>query len=284
MADGGMPDWVPSVFKRCYRSKKGAWGLSAEFVTYDHDTHGSPEPSRSGNWYVSHVDPGGALVTNLAVARGKTSNELSMGYPEDMKWKEPVLFDFDGDGEDELIVTGTAHVSESSDYAFGQVWAVGQRGFPPWAISEYELRGTFHDFYDSVDFDGDGRPDLVTHGHYVAPSTRPTGSSSPHTDYGPPLLAHSLADGTFSSSDAVAERYALRSCPRKPASLLDPSSDARSIDQELLNVICARIWGASEADVVQRVKRECGPPGRRCGDVEGMLRWAKIEPPVRLKP
>jgi hypothetical protein len=295
---------VPPVFTRCYRSKKGAWGLAVEFATYDHETHGAPEPSRTGNWYVSHVDASGVLVTTLALVLGRNDNLLSMGYPEDMKWKEPVLFDFDGDGEDEFVVTGTAHVSEGSDRAFAQAWAVGRKGSPPWAIVDYELRGTFHDYYEVVDFDGDGRPDLMTHGPYEAPSTRHTCSAYPRTDYGPPLLAHSLANGTFSIDDAVAERYALRSCPRKPPSLLDPPrAGARSDEHALLNVVCARMWGETEAEVVGRIKTECGLPAPkgacveagpemikeqgpipRCADAEGMLRWAKILPPVRLKP
>jgi hypothetical protein len=227
-----------------------------------------------------------------------------MGYPEDMTWNEPLLFDFDGDGEDEFIVTGQAHVSEGSDYAFGQVWAVAQKGSPARAIVEYDLRGTFHVFYAVVDFDGDGRPDLVTHRPYEGPSTRNSCSSNPRTDYGPPLLAHSLRDGTFSSDDAVARSFARRACPFKPTSLLDaPTAAHRSDDHALDNVVCARLWGVSEPDVLKSIKAECGLPAPRgacveagpelikeqgappkCADADAMQRWAKIPAPLRLSP
>jgi hypothetical protein len=303
-ADGGTHSWVPPIFTRCYRSKKGAWGLAAEFVTFDVVTSsGEGEGLPPGNWYVLHVDERGVLATSLALLARRSDNVLS-SYPSYMTWKEPVLFDFDGDGEDEFVVTGTDHVHEGGVQVFGQAWTVTRKGYPPESIQQYELRGGFDTFYDVIDFDGDGRPDLVTHGLYEADSTLHTCSSFHHVDYGPPLLAHSLKDGAFSTEDAVAARYALRSCPQRPASLLEPAPKGASpAEPALLNVICARLWGASEAAVVKMIKTECGlpaPPGAcveagpamikqlgpppKCGDAEGMLRWAKLRTLVQLKP
>ena len=102
----------------------------------------------------------------------------------------PTLFDYDGDGEEELLFTMQAYVSEGA--------AAGTTGrvltFKHGAVQRYALAPNLH-WLHVQDIDKDNRPDLI--GVYLNVS----------------IAAHSLADGSFSLVDGAAQEFATRACP-----------------------------------------------------------------------
>jgi hypothetical protein len=182
----------------------------------------------------------------------------------DEAWAE--VYDFDGDGDPELFVglhgiwsgpTGL-ELAESVLYSFKNGSIVRYPPAAAFAIWKLEDR------------DGDGRPDLVTSSPYA--SSR--GGSTPV--FAPTLVAHALPDGTFSTTDAVAERVARTVCPARPAltTLRRPAPTTGEKDQH--RIACARMWGASATDIAKQLSL----------DVASRSDWPHVltlEPPITLR-
>ena len=69
-------------------------------------------------------------------------------------------------------------------------------------------------------------------------------------------MYHSSSDGTFSDTDEVARAELLRQCPRRPRQLLTARDGVLDTHRSLLNIACARLWGASVEQVEQQIQRE----------------------------
>jgi hypothetical protein len=67
---------------------------------------------------------------------------------------------------------------------------------------------------------------------------------------------HATLEGTFSEADEVARAHLLEQCPRRPQQLLVGTPQALDPHQSLLNIACARFWGASAVETEQRVRAE----------------------------
>lgn len=104
--------------------------------------------------------------------------------------------------------------------------------------------------------------------------------------------------GGFSTTDPVAQDLARRSCPRRPKGIVAFSlvGGARLVDEEATapNVVCARVWGASFADVADALARSCKAPScadsatqpkgpGECFHLETLVAWAKQVPLVLLQ-
>jgi hypothetical protein len=171
--------------------------------------------------------------------------------------------DQDGDGIPELGLRATFGVEGSH-----QESAVLYRFFKG-AIEERPSS-----FNDVVDFDGDGRIDLLfqqrtEYGEHCE-SGFPLGVGSPR------YLGHALPDGTYSLDDEVAVAFSRSICPKPP-------EQVRSSDE----IWCARLWGIEEAKLRRRVlagcaKQECPSTSRTpCTHLESFL---ELDPPLRLSP
>jgi hypothetical protein len=176
----------------CYPTPGGAWALAFGAVTATstmRDGHAVRDSAR-GSWRVFHLTPNGAQAE--APPAPFDANEVHSFAIEHL------LFDYDGDGEPELLLHVQTSEHSESGIADEQVWTQhggGVKRYPPAAA----IAATFE-----RDVDGDGRPDLLYTGE---PRGRVEGQSSPtHTTIPEGLLlaAHSLPDGTFSTSDAAA--------------------------------------------------------------------------------
>ena len=201
----------------------------------------------------------------------------------------PALFDLDGDGEPEAIVvvetTETSESGRSFSVRRGRVWtarAAGIELFAParnFAIEEVK------------DVDHDGHPDLISRGPYAAFAKVACGSEERYPVSGPPLLAHGVSGGEFSWSDAAASDFARKDC----ASLPDPvlvvgkkNSPKGPVDfaASARNVACARLWGATAAQLTAEVARRCATapssPCPRCDDRPLLESWARLPAPLSL--
>jgi hypothetical protein len=196
-----------------------------------------------------------------------------------------LLFDFDGDGEPEaLVVVETQDIRESglsSNMTRGRVWS--------WRGGKVELYPPARDFAVEriEDFDGDGRPDLVTRGPYAELATVTCGSEESYPVYGPAVVLHSLRGGRFDSSDGPALAAAKVECPRAPNPVLVAAKDrAGFIDfaASARNVACSRLWGGDEQHITAEIRGKCRKLGAclACDDQDMLERWARVPPPLRL--
>jgi hypothetical protein len=269
---------------RCMADPSGgrAWALVPERVRVDGRSWWAryalvrlgPEAGRFGAWPAApSEDEDAASATPFNLWQQPGDSEVSVVSMS--------AYDYDRDGSPELALVLRAHHHEGPVFQQAHVWSFTEGG-----VFLYE-RALGLRLTDVRDVDGDGRPDLLTHGPYDEPSAA-CGSDFATQVHGPALALHALPDGSFSGTDAAARAFARTACPARPARLLARSAEG-GIDQEATarNVVCARLWGAPEAEVVAAVRRECPAPDPEapcagCEDVELLARWAHTSPPLTL--
>lgn len=268
----------------------GAWALRVDALTVERDPDTRAELLQ-GTFSLVHVTADGARVSARPWSEGITGPEGNLVCAvgdECVAVEAPVLFDHDGDGEPEVFVrVATARRGGASTF-HGRVWTFREGAvdvYPPsrqWMVAAMR------------DVDADGRPDLLTHGHYVTEAPGPCGESA-HTVTGPLMAVHALADGRFSEGDEAARRSDRERCPEATADPVGAVARAPggAVDAAATfeRVVCARLWGASAAAVSDRVRasaRALRGGGRRCAartpsDVDVLLEWAQHAPPVDLR-
>lgn len=163
-------------------------------------------------------------------------------------------FDYDGDGIPEVLTVTSNEGSHKSPDDPGKLWTYRDGRtmlYPPAAaIKDISLL--------MQDVDGDGRPDLLSLSPYAedAPDCRDGG----HRFFEFPLAYHSLPGGAFRADDDAAIAYARQQCPSRPVELVeaDAEADALSQDEQVAKrIVCARLWGTSNAEVLRSLGRRC---------------------------
>jgi hypothetical protein len=201
----------------------------------------------------------------------------------------PTFIDFDGDGEPEAIVvvetTETSESGRSFSVRRGRVWTAGTAGIELYAPARnFALEAV-------EDVDHDGHPDLISRGPYAAFARLACGDEEPYPVSGPPLLAHGVSRGEFSWSDAAASDFARKGCPSLPDPVLvagKKNAPKGPVDfaASARNLACARLWGATAAQLTAAVARRCAPapssPCPRCDDRALLESWARLPAPLSL--
>jgi len=137
---------------------------------------------------------------------------------------------------------------------------------------------------DAVDVDHDGRPDLLTRGPYEAVDY-PDAFGNSHNAVEPLFVAHSLLDGSFSMTDAVAVAFTRSKCPSRPK--LDMTTDtSMSWDYAIATpIVCARLWGSTEQAVTRMWDQSCATAD--AGDFWVCQTWPRelgaVKPPFTLR-
>jgi len=274
---------------RCVETPRGAWGLTIGALTATGDAIG-------GRWSIVHVDPAGKRVSvfpdaTFAVGGG---GQESVTQNQNLEWSgtmrivpaAPVLFDFDGDGSPEAVVVVRIDVVQESGNSVrvlrGRVWTARE--------GKVTLYGPARELIveEIQDVDGDGRPDIITHVPYADTTTIQCGSEDAYPVYGPILLAHSLADGTFARADTQAVLFAKRACAILPSpALVDERDRPQIIDfaTSARNIACARLWGSDKGALVSEIAARCHPINEcsTCDDKAMLERWANMDPPLRIR-
>jgi len=287
----------------CRASAKEAWGLSLDSL---HVAAGDASEIR-GRWSLRHVrvlpdgssdeDPPFAPET-FQSPLSATDRELPVAAEQNnLKWSDydrvvpttPTFYDFDGDGEAEAIV-----VVETTDDSESGVERPTRRGRVWTARAGIQLYASARTIAveDVRDVDGDGRPDLITRGPYVASATISCGSQDSYPVTGPALVAHSLAAGTFASGDAIAADFARRECPGPPRRVMvrergqAGASGGIAFATSARNVACARLWGGATGPLVAAIatacRRQTGATCKPCDDAPLLEQWARAAPPLLL--
>jgi hypothetical protein len=240
--------YVPPVLGKCYPTQSGAWAIAFDSVSVNPNA-----PGVTARFAVVHLSPTGSGVARITapfepspiagnpaapVTPSSRSYVLEVGtYYTDVF--APTLFDYDGDGDAELIFTMQAYVSEGGAAgATGRVLTFKHGAIQPYSPSP-NLRWS-----NVEDIDKDNRPDLV--GRYLDVA----------------VAAHSLPDGSFSITDSIAQAFAKRACPPgRDAVFLPVVDDAASptgYGPTGWNGACALLWGATPARVLHEIDKHCG--------------------------
>jgi hypothetical protein len=230
-------------FGTCYYSgpARDAWATAITSLRWGAENEGGDEGmlGRSRLW---HFDAQGARTgsTGDAILRieGNSSLQQLVG-----------VYDFDGDGRSEAIVR--SFESDGRD-SFGGDYAVfTARGG---TVRPYEPAAVVPQISGIIDQDEDERPDLVDRAAFLLDDL--SGPDDSSVAQGPTSLAHGLADGSFSRTDATAREFLRAQCPRPPERLVRLEEDAVEPSQTLFAIVCARLYGESSQRVVQRLNVE----------------------------
>jgi hypothetical protein len=267
---GGFP--VATFDTACFPTPKGAWALDVGAARSTTDVREGKRVTveLKGSYHAVHLD-----------ADGRRSVGPPIPFVVD-EWQSfelaETLFDYDGDGEPELLLHTKTTEHTAAGTSSEVVFAAGGG-----AVRRYAPAAAFATTM-SADIDSDGRPDLLYTGE--EPFRLEGTSDTPHTSMISELLfaAHSLPDGHFSARDAAAVAYVREQCPLPPTSIVGDDAAA-----SVKNVHCARAWGISTADIKAQVARDCVRPKPRdarlvpkCANYDMMMTWAEFVPPVQL--
>jgi hypothetical protein len=146
-----------------------------------------------------------------------------------------LTFDFDSDGERELFLR-SGYGNEGGTFLWTELYRFARGVIEPYPRPEGFAITSIEDVND------DGRPDLLSAPTLDAGSACGSGFER-HID-AHPLVAISLADGTFDPTAPAAKTYARRWCPSLP-------TDLRTVEA----IQCARLWGRTAASLHSEIAR-----------------------------
>jgi hypothetical protein len=270
------------IFGECTRTKSGgAWGLGVQDLK--EEQHGY-----SAVAFAIHVDKTGAKASFALPGQSpRTATRSYAAHDSDhVTFNSATAFDFDGDGEDELVILGQDQTKEGPKDPIGQIVT-----FKNGQVSLLTTVGPYP-FFRTTDADADGRPDLVTYGPYRSRiPARCNGQAS--IAQGPALLLHSKPDGTFSINDDVAMKFAKQAC-EKPGFTVARDDEKRVDDEQtFVNIACARMWGMPIAQANQAVASQCNvltgeaackdAALKSCVYPNEMKAWIGVLPPLAIK-
>ncbi len=191
--------------------------------------------------------PGALLAQSWKIGADEVRvNASVLAGPGSLHLEEPQFFDYDGDGDDEVIVFGSAD-EEGYDPSVQEVWT-----FKGGAVLAY-TPALGVSFEGTTDLDGDKRPDLIGRGPYARIlAESESGDSYP---VAPSIfVAVSQRDGSFDVHAPAAIEYARSKCGPRPQ--IDWATTF--FDDALAeNVVCARLWGATAESLHAAAAARC---------------------------
>ncbi len=230
-----------------------------------------------GRWAAVHVSSEGITVGPWEQDY-PTRNERELTLFASQNDELPqALFDYDGDGVPEFLHGKllTEPGSGGTAVIYGELWSyrAGKVVRYPGAPAGIRL---------ARDLDGDGRPDLLFSpfrgklSFTLCDRVFEANSSNDAALF----AAHSLPDGTFSSTDQVAIAHAKTWCP-------EPPDLAATGDSAYLRIRCARAWGVGVHQLAPLLDAYCQQeiercPSRQCVDRSVLWTWARLRAPLQL--
>ncbi len=276
-----MNDDVVGAFGKCIKTKSGsAWGIGLRDLK--EELHGV-----TAQLVAIHVDAKGQKATVVLPGTVRTKDRAFQSHDLDhVAFDTQSSFDFDGDGEEELIVIGHDQTKDGPRDPLAYIIELKNGTAQPYPPAK-DLP-----IFRVEDVDRDGRPDFVSYGPYRARlGARCNGA--PAQVVGPPMLVHSLPNGTFSMTDDRAIAFAKQHCEKPGFSVARDDEKRVDDDQTFVNIACARLWGMSEAQAVSLVAQSCNAirgeasckdsAMTTCVYPAEMTAWARAKPPLLLK-
>jgi hypothetical protein len=225
---------------QCMASAQGVWSITWTSFSLVQGRHQAVHAPAFLTWR-----PTAAPATPIPPLRLGVE---SRGMSNSTFWIR-ALYDDDGDGTPEVLVEHDEGSRETSREMFTVRGGLVRTYTPSHALPPFD---------DVTDADHDGRPDFVLRSPWHLASHCEV-SNTRHV--GPPVLAHALPDGSFSTSDEVARAWTLARCAR--------TSPEAPEGPDVLDVACARLRGTSAERLVAALhaRTPAGPqriiPSRR---------------------
>ena len=276
-----MNEDVLGAFGKCTKTKSGgAWGIGLRDLK--EELHGV-----TAQLVAIHADAKGQKASVVLQGTPRTKDRAFQSHETDrVAFDTQMDFDFDGDGEEELIVIGHDQTKDGPRDPMAYIVE-----FKNGAAQLYAPAKDLP-IFRVEDVDRDGRPDFVSYGPYRARiGARCNGQ--PAQVVGPAMLVHSLPNGTFSMTDDKAIAFAKQHCEKPGFSVARDDEKHVDDDQTFVNIACARMWGMSEAQAVSAVASSCtairGEASCKdsaltsCVYPAEMTAWARAKPPLLLK-
>ncbi len=254
-------------------------------------------PAGMGSWAVGLTALGAigegserGLKLELEVVRvsaqGKTLSAAFGSFevaPGGLELKPLVIYDYDGDGNDELVVP----------YELKALRPTATPAQPAviWSFSENEVRpyagapslGAGAAVTEQLEFDM--RPDLGGYGPFVAWLGADCGlAQCPARVTGPVFFAGSRADGSF-ERNAAAEAALRRACGKKSEAVVSVVAGKLNAAQTAKNIACARAFGADSAVLAAELAAQralvCAT-AESCPLLTTFESFAQATPPIAL--
>jgi hypothetical protein len=275
------PEPLRDALEECEGNAKGVWALVVDDAEIGH-AKAPPGACDAVRFQVAlvHVDAAGKTTRAVPLATpGKPEKNLAVEVWGARTIAPLATFDFDGDGELEVLVMGnTDH--EGVHIPASEIWTFKDGRIQPYA------KGAGIVFTEVVDADNDGRLDLVTRGPYEA--VRATSCQGPTFPVAPEaFLMRGEPLGVFTLNGATSKARLLAECPGAT-----PGAGMMGGDSEALAtaVVCARAWGKTAAETLKMLEttctswvapnKECERPPNACP--EWVKKMAAITPPIAL--
>jgi hypothetical protein len=192
-----------SPLGQCFETHHGAWALVIEEAAF---TSNHPE-NLVARYALVHFGESGApakIEDPLDLATEDASGVPHANYSPQTEngptsVAEPQFFDFDGDGEDEIYLRAEVSGKEGFHQEWNAIYT-----FHAGHIAVYEPSAKIA-YKRLRDIDGDGRPDLVLLQWQCEKCEAPSGMCA--CSFVWQGMAHSLPDGSFSTTDPVAASF-----------------------------------------------------------------------------
>lgn len=202
--------------------------------------------------------------------------------PGNLKLVPPVVYDWNADGRDDLLVV-LEHEPADSEKAQALAAAPSPILSSFWTWTDTEVvaypKAPALAVATTVQIGGDARPDPAGRGPFLAylPSRCGISGKCPRTLAGPLFAARSNADGSFALDDAASRSHLEKACGKPPASLV-----GADLEKTALNVACARARGTASEDLKRDLAAQkaglCSE--EPCLAYETLVRWADAKPPA----
>lgn len=287
----------------CVPSNGGAWATFFE---------GGEDP-RTWAWFVGFLPTGSAVAkhagnfpeqfdqrANHALYTGKVDLFDAATYRG--PYRLQVVSDYDGDGTPEAAVWTAQIGQEVRSSARGMLWSFAHGMVAPYskadtlAIAPFEVdAAAAAEPAPLFDLDADGRIDLLGYAPFFGVFKQGCGVIESFDAFGPRLVLHALADGSFSNRDAVARAHAKTQCPTRPPHVLAFGEHGIDRRATFSNLACSRLWNVSGRAIESERNATCGnaPPSldadcdaaRKCSAeaLTVLAAWAQKQPPFTLK-
>lgn len=202
--------------------------------------------------------------------------------PEGLLLPELMFYDYDADGEDEVIVRRDILIRplRTQNQPLPRVPAVftyKQNRIAPYAaLPPLAAGGIFAEHLDT-----DGRPDVGDYGPFMAWLPEKCGRGEcPRRLVGPRFFLRSNSDGTFTADDEQAQKMLRNKCERAPEHLVVDTRSLSGKQQTAQNIACARVRGVAPERIVaelQELKLElCDDGQATCVLLEALTAWARL--------
>jgi len=271
------PAWLPRApVGFCADTESGAWLVSFKAATYENG-------DLTLRLALEHVDRAGRRASIVPTSHHdddpnpKAFNMYASSLSSMVVAPSLVTMH----GQEVVFWSISGHWHEDASFSRGRLFALNGGRITPYEPAKDLL------VEELIDFDGDNHLDVVTFGPYDV-GAESCASGFGYRISGPQLLAHQLADGTFSMTDTAAQAFAKKSCPKPPSKLLVMENGYPDMSVASRNVACSALWGATKEAVGRKVRAECAalPPtpsdcSQAC-DLQTLLKAAQTVPPLTI--